>query len=427
MDDAGLKKFLEDNSQLREWPRTNWDVDSLTLAAFYFHPSLAVARAQWLVADAGIKTAGARPNPTVNFGPGFDSSVTVDPWLPFVNFDIPIETAGKRGKRLAEAKEVAVSARFSFISAAWKVRSDVRAALLDFKLSEQRAELTQKQFAAQKQLVQLLQKRFEAGEVSRPDLATAQIALGKAQMDDSDAQLKVANARSVLAQALGVPVAALDGMKLEFSFSQAALSDLTSAEARRLAVLSRADVLSALADYAAAEDDLRLEIAKQYPDVHLSPGYQLDNGDNKWSLGIGIELPVLDQNQGPIAEAKARRELAAAKFIELQSQVIADIDRAVAGYHAAEAQKQNAEDLFESEQQQQKFAEAQLKAGAADSMDAANAELEFDSAALARLDSEEKFQSAIGALEDALQRPADSIAATIEKISRSPDKTDSRK
>jgi len=27
------------------------------------------------------------------------------------------------------------------------------------------------------------------------------------------------------------------------------------------------------------------EIAKQYPDITLSPGYEFDQGDNKWSLG----------------------------------------------------------------------------------------------------------------------------------------------
>ena len=41
------------------------------------------------------------------------------------------------------------------------------------------------------------------------------------------------------------------------------------------------------------------------PDVHLNPGYQFDQGDNKWSIGLTFDLPILNQNQGPIAEAKA--------------------------------------------------------------------------------------------------------------------------
>ena len=38
------------------------------------------------------------------------------------------------------------------------------------------------------------------------------------------------------------------------------------------------------------EAALRLEIAKQYPDVHLNPGYQFDTGENKWALGVGLTL-----------------------------------------------------------------------------------------------------------------------------------------
>src|SRR5947209_42000 len=60
---AGLSKFLEANHAATEWPRQSWDLDALTMAAFYYHPSLEVARAQWGVAKAGIKTAGGRPNP----------------------------------------------------------------------------------------------------------------------------------------------------------------------------------------------------------------------------------------------------------------------------------------------------------------------------------------------------------------------------
>jgi broad specificity phosphatase PhoE len=30
------------------------------------------------------------------------------------------------------------------------------------------------------------------------------------------------------------------------------------------------------------------EIAKQYPDIHLGPGYQYDQGVNKWTLGFSV-------------------------------------------------------------------------------------------------------------------------------------------
>ena len=420
LDDAGLKKFLEQNTggELKTWPLDKWGLNSLTLVAFYFHPGLEVARAQWRLAEAGIKTAGGRPNPTLSVTPTYNTSTLIpSPWAPAVNLDVPIETMGKRSKRIAAAEKVSESARFSFISAAWQIRSGVRVSLLDFKMAGRRAELLQKQFAAQSQIVKRLQQRFDAGAISRAELTPPQIALNKTQMDLSDAQSKRAGARSRLAEALGLSAAALDGGEFDFDFSTRPVEQLTSAEARRVALISRPDILAALADYAAAEAEVRLEIAKQYPDVHLNPGYQFDQGDNKWSLGLTVELPILNQNQGAIAEAEARRKLSAAKFIALQAQVIGEIDRAVAGWRVAQAQLSAGGELLAAQQQQEKSAEAQVQAGAADELDLLNAQLEFNSAALVQLDSEIKSQSALGALEDALQRPADSIAAVIEKIS----------
>ena len=420
LDDPGLKKFLEQNlgRELNHWPQQNWDFQKLTLVAFYFHPSLEVARPQWRVAEAGIITAGGRPNPVLSVTPTYNSSTFVpSPWAPAVNFDVPLETMGKRGKRIAAAEKVSESARYSFISAAWQVRSGVRAELLDFKLAGQRAELLQKQFAVQQQIVKRLQQRFDAGAVSRAEITPAQIALNKTQMDLSDAQSKQIEARSRLAEALGLSVAALDGIQFDFDDSTRPVEQLTSDDARRVALQSRPDILAALADYTAAEADLRLEIAKQFPDVHLNPGYQFDQGDNKWSLGLTVELPILNQNQGAIAEAEARRKFAAAKFIQLQAQAIGEIDRSVAGWRVAQSQLRAGSKLLAAQQQQEKSTEAQVRAGAADELDLLNAQLEFASAELVQLDSEMKSQSALGALEDALQRPADSIATVIEKIS----------
>jgi outer membrane protein, heavy metal efflux system len=420
LNDASLKKFLEQNlgHELPNWPLEFWDLNSLTLAAFYFHPDLDVARAQWRVAEAGVKTAGARPNPSVSVTPGYDSGIpgNFSPWLVPVSFDVPVETAGKRAKRVAEALDTSKSAYWNLITTAWQIRSGVRASLLDFTVAGRRASLLNDQLAAQEQIVKLLQQRFDAGEISRPELVTAQIALNKTRLDFSDAQSKQAESRSRLAEALGVSDAALEEINLAFNFSATAPKDLTSADARRIALLGRSDIRGALADYATAEDDLRLQIAKQYPDLHLGPGYAWNNGnagDSQWSLGFTLELPILDQNQGPIAEAKARRELTAAQFTALQAKVIGEIDRAVAAYKVADAQLKTGGELLAAEQRQQESAQAQLEAGVADKLDSFSAQMELNIATLANLDGQVKFQTALGALEDALQRPADALPALI--------------
>jgi outer membrane protein TolC len=423
LDDADLRKFLEHYSQIgiTNWPAKSWNLEELTLVAFYFHPSLEVARAQWLVAEAGLRTAGARPNPSVSVSPGYDTQIpgNFSPWLVPVTFDLPIETAGKRGHREAQALRIAEAARWNVVSAAWQIRSAVRVNLLDFTMAGGRANLLQKEFSARQQIAQFLQQRLDAGEIARPVLTIARIALNRTLLDLGEARSSQANARARLAEALGLNEAALEGAELNFDFSTNDPAQFTSADARLVALRSRADVLSALAEYAASEADLQLEIAKQYPDLHLGPGYAWNTGsagDSEWTLGLTLQLPILDQNQGPIAEAEARRKLAATKFAALQSQVIGEIDRAMVDFRLAREQLQTGNELLVSEQRLRTSAEAQVEAGAGDPLDALNAELELSSAALAQLDNEAKLQTAFGELEDALQRPADSISAVINKI-----------
>jgi len=426
LDDPGLKVFLSQNgSAPAVWPLPRWDLNSLTLAALYFHPDLAVARAQWRVAQAGVLTAGARPNPSVSFSPAYDTQIpgNPSPWIIPVTFDIPLETAGKRGKRIAEAVQAAESARYSFMAAAWQIRTGVRASLLDHSLAGRRAELLQRQFAVQTEIVKHLQDQFDAGAIARPDLTTAQIARNKTQLDLGDALAKQADARSQLAQALGVSLAALTGVDLEFPAVTNAPAIVTRAAARDVALRGRADILGALADYAVTEADLRLQLARQYPDLHLGPGYAWNNGnasDNQWSLGATLELPILDQNQGPIGVAEARRKLAAAKFLALQAQIGAQIDRAVANLQIAREQWQAAGQLLDAGRQQEQSAAGQLQAGAGSRLDMLNAQLESASAALTQLDNEGKWLAAGGTLEDALQQPADALAAVIQKISTHP-------
>ena len=132
-----------------------------------------------------------------------------------------------------------------------------------------------------------------------------------------------------------MPVSALKDVEIAYDLTSlpADVDRLTSSEVRRQALQHRPDVLAALSDYAASESALQLEIAKQYPDIHLNTGYEYDQGLQKWGLlGFGVELPLLNRNEGPIAEAEARRKQAAARFEALQARVIADLDRALAVY-----------------------------------------------------------------------------------------------
>src|SRR4051812_36590663 len=125
LSDTNFKAFLEKNLDhaFTEWPLTNLDFPALTLAAFYFHPNLDVARAQWAVARGGEKVAGARPNPILGVTPGYSANPPrgISPWFPSVTLDVPIETAGKRRYRIAHAEQLSEAARLNIAVAAWNV------------------------------------------------------------------------------------------------------------------------------------------------------------------------------------------------------------------------------------------------------------------------------------------------------------------
>ncbi len=409
LDDPGLKEFIERNRprDLPAWPPAQWDLRLLTLAAFYYHPDLDVARAEWGTAKAGVIAAGQRPNPRAGFNPAYNASSTsgISPWIFGFSLDVPLETAGKRGYRVARAGHLAQAARLDIAAAAWKVRSRLRARMLELDAAVQAAALRDRQRAIQEKLVLALEKRLAAGEVALPEVTRARISRDQTVLLLRDARKRTAEARVAVAVAIGVPAAALDGHDVSFDFVNELPADLPPADVRRKALLNRPDVLASLAEYEAAQSYLQLEIARQYPDIHPGPGYTWDQGDSKWSLGLSITLPVLNRNEGPIAGAEARRTESAARFTALQARVIGESDRALAGYRESLKKLEAADALLASQRSRRQSAEAMFHAGEADRLALLGARLELETGALARLEALAGVQRALGLLEDAVERP----------------------
>jgi outer membrane protein, heavy metal efflux system len=399
-----LCAFLETNHVAIPGAHGPWNLKQLTLVAFYYQPALAEARAQWAAVAASKITAGERPNPTVGFTPTYDTT-TPPPWILGVTWDIPIETAGKRGKRIAEAQHFSEAAKWNFVSAAWQVRSHVRAALLNLYYSREDESLLARQETAQSNVVRLLEGQLAVGAVSDYEVTQARVALETTGLARLDATSQYRQARVQLANALGLPLRALNRVQFSFTGLDQFPRELTAPEIRRDAILNRADVRGALAEYAASQSALQLEIAKQYPDIHLGPGYELDQTDNKWSLGISVDLPILNHNQGPVAEAQANRAAAAAHFLTVQTTAIAEIDSALAGYDAALQKSATAKSLLDNLQKQVIFVREQEKAGEVEPLTLANAEAEYATGAQNQLDALVKAQQALGQLEDAVQSP----------------------
>ena len=405
-----LRAFFETNHVTIPDANDSWDLKQLTLVAFYYQPALAESRAQLLVAQAAEITAGQHPNPSVSVDPGYDWQIpgNFSPWLVPVTTDIPIETAGKRGKRVSQSEHLAESARWDLVGAVWQVRSQIRTALLNLYSSRETLALASQQETAQSNVVRLLEGQLAAGSISGFEVTQARTALATTQLARQDAVGKSNQALVDLAHALGVSTHALSDVNFSFAPFEDFPEELTQPDVRREALLQRADVRGALADYAASQSALQLEIANQYPNLDIGPGYEWNNGnvgDSMFTLGATVTLPIFNQNQGPIAEAEAKRTQAAAHFLKIQSDAIAEIDGALAGYHAALQQVATAKDLRDSSQKRLDSFRAQAKAGELEPQEVATAEVEFATTSQDRLNALVQAQQALGKLEDAVQNP----------------------
>lgn len=405
--DAGRNASEFASRSLRDYSGTRQGatLQALTKAAYHFHPSLAEARAEVDAADAAILTAGQRPNPTASFAPEYDFTHNpgLSPWIWGLSVEFPIETGGKRAARVLKARAEANGARCKLASAAHKVRNGVRLAIIDLAAADARVAMLEEQRHIQEDLVQVLKDRVAAGETPLTELSTYHLALNRAALDVAAARRDAGKARATLATAIGVPASALTGLKLDFNLAALNLPD---DRACRSALKTHPEVLAALADYAIAEAALKLETTHQYPDLKIGSGFLWDQGDKKWQLpGLGMELPVFHRNQGPVAEAIARRKAAAVRLAAAQARVSGDLDVAKASLAGAQRQAHEAEQLLGAERKAEDLSEKNLKAGGGDRLELLTAKVQSAAGRVSLLEAQVLAQQAAAALEDAA-RPA---------------------
>lgn len=396
LDNPNLKKYLEETllHKIDHWPQKSWNFTMLILAAFYYHPDLDIARAQWEVTKAGVITAGARPNPNISLVPYEANTLS-----------IPIETAGKRGYRITQAQYLSEAARMNLVTVSWQVRDRLRTSLLNLYGAMKTKDNFSKQLEAQEEMVQLLKQRLVVGESSQFDLTQAHIALDNTRLSLYEVQKQIAERRVQLSDALGLTARALDGIDISLDFLEQPISNLIYQDIRSQALLNRSDILESIAKYEASQAALQLEIAKQYPNFNIGPGLLWNGEAIQWTLVFATSLPIFNRNQGPIAEAEARRTEMAERFASLQAEIIGEIDQAVASYHAAHQKLEIADSLLSNQKKQLQTMEKMLKIGGIDRMALLGTRLEVYLAEQSYLDALLKTQQSLGLLEIAIQKP----------------------
>jgi outer membrane protein TolC len=337
--DTALTSFLITYDSTRS---TNWDPQRLALTAWYFRPDLEVERRTWRTAQAAEITAGMRPPIGVagvveradNSGP-FEA-----PWTVTLGLVFRIELGGKRGARIAAARARALVTELQTRVVAWDIASDVRSAALAVVQSDSSVAAWNRRVARSQQVADQVTRLYQADAIgqSTVDQAASEVKLAGSELAAANAQAIAA--RASLAQLVGVPAVAVDSIAIESSGSigcdwtgQKSLEDL-----RAIALRRRYEMGVALARYAVAESDLRVEITKQYPDLELAPGYSWDQGLHRWIAALALPNLLLNRNKGPIGEATARRNQVASSVESTQQAVLSQVEVAYAQCRATAQQ-----------------------------------------------------------------------------------------
>ena len=384
----------------------HWNLETLTLVATYDRPDMSLASAQWDEAKAGEITAAELPNPTLSFQPSYNTTSAVpSPWKvgPVVSF--LIRAFGVRPALIARSRAQADAARAAIAGTAWQLRGRVRAALLALWSAQRSAKLATQALAVAKRYQGVLDQRYRAGMVAAADLTTATLSQEQALLKFTASERTLQLTRTALATAIGLPIAALRHVKLDLAGISHPQLPGKLGPLVHAALIKRPDVLAALAHYRASQANLRLAVARQYPSIDVGPGYHYDQGDNKILLAVSLPVPILNQNQGPIAQARAARRVAAVEFRAVQARVLAQIERAQTDWKASAAECASARQVRTSAAHVLARRRTEFTAGAIGRLRLLRAEEAFVEAEQGALIASIHERAALGGLEAALDHP----------------------
>lgn len=421
---ADFKAYLIKQGYAKsDLPFASWGLNELTLCALYFNSQLDVAKAQLALANASVNSANQQQNPTLGSRVARSNQANGDksPWAFGLDVEIPIETGNKRAIKMEEAQHLAEAARVDVADAAWQLRNQIAKDLLRYHENIALQQQLAGEVGLQNELVNLLEKRVQLGALSNTELSAAKLVQQKTLFSLNAEQAKSAVILAALAADVGLTSEKFNQLTLKPLDLDASLAQqnslLTNAKSlQEKALLNRLDIRRSLAKYAAVESKIKLEVAKQTPDISLSPGFAFEFGDSIWSLGFSALLNLVNKNQTLIAEATQLREIEGAQFEALQAKIIGDLSQRLASYQAS---LQNIKQLQLQQTVQLQYMQKlqkQFDAGLADRLSMSQAQLGLQANAQQLLSLQFEVLMTANEIENSMQYPLfDDFSINTEK------------
>lgn len=319
--------------------------DGLTLAegevlALFYNSDLRLARLDAGVALATFETAGLWEDPQF----GFDGAELLSPSGPFeygLTLSLTIPISGRLDAEKDRAGAAYETELRKIVDAEWSIRSRVQSAWASWTAAMERLRLLREVIGQVERIATITDRLETAGELTRVEARLLRAELVETRADVAQAELDETRARVDLLGLMGLPPDA--GVDLMPSLPTSPNTDVGDTKQRL--IVANTTLAVRRAEYQVAEEALRLEVRKQYPDITIGTGYGSEDNDDRLLLGVSIPIPILNANRASIAEARARREVARAAAETTFERLTREFVLARASFDAARAQRE----AFESD------------------------------------------------------------------------------
>lgn len=315
-----------------------------------------IVSGQWNmpIAKAGVRIAGAIPNPQFQlqegFGPSF--SYIFDGQNCSIGWVQQFLTAGKRTKKMAVAKANYGLTALQLDALHFSVHNRVRRAYAELAASEAYKALIESQKAVGVKLLTIADARFQAGKAPQSEVLQAKLNVSQYNTQANQAQIRSQQDSAALALLIGEKPDKIDVIDVDdnglFKLSAektdivpAPLRDLPALEAlKENAYSSRPDLKAAQQQIFVNQKALDLARTKKIPDLFLGAGYDYSQwaahqpaglGNVPNSIGNGVyvsvsaENPILYQYQGEVKQAVYNLRQAERTFGLNKCQVATDV------------------------------------------------------------------------------------------------------
>ncbi len=356
------------------------------------------------LARARIKTP--LPNPVLEVGAeyGFGSDVSKARVVPFGTIGFQIPTGGRLDRQDQLNMAEAEVARVTAISRHREIYLRLRQLYTSLATARRREAVRSEIAAAAERSVEAARLLVEAGHATASDVALFELEHARSQVDVLNSQLTTAAVESALATMIGIHARHFARLPEDpLPRLPDRLPPLDSLKEKLVA--HHAELARLRAGYAASEQALRLEIAKQYPDLGIGLSGRGEVGDRKTVLGLplGIELPLFDRNERGIAQAEGHREEFRARYVAAAGRALAALEHAyrVAGL-AGRTRRILRQRIFPKAQNSIELSRRALSAGSGDVLRLLDSERSFRQVQIETLEAELAEYVAWSALEQAV-------------------------